>query len=134
MDSSMVKALVRSSRQARYAATAVALATLIACSAGNPIETTSDGPLANVPAYRSPQRAGQPIAGDVKNSVVYVSQEADNSISVFRLDGKRIRRITSRLNYPQGYSRMPRARSTWRIEVRTTFWSSGAAPPRRSKS
>ncbi len=98
----MVKALVRSSRQERYVATAVALATLTACSAGNPIGTTSDGPLANVPAYRSPQRAGQPVAGDVKNSVVYVSQEADNSISVFRLDGKRIRRITSRLNYPQG--------------------------------
>jgi DNA-binding beta-propeller fold protein YncE len=40
------------------------------------------------------QQSAQPL--------VYISQQADNSIRVFRLGGKRIGRIRQHVNYPQG--------------------------------
>jgi serine/threonine-protein kinase len=65
-----------------------ALATLTACSGG------SGGPL---------QPLGRAFAENAKTSaVVYVSKESDNAIEVFRLDGKRLRTITTGVNYPQG--------------------------------
>lgn len=73
---------------AQHAATAVAVAALTACS--------------GVPASGLPQPVARPFAQDVKRSLAYVSQEAENSIGVFRLDGKRIRTITGDLSYPQG--------------------------------
>ncbi len=70
---------------------ALPLLALAACSApGSATLAPTSSTMAGIHA----QRPAQPL--------VYISQQADNSISVFHLDGKRIDRITKSVNYPQG--------------------------------
>jgi DNA-binding beta-propeller fold protein YncE len=71
--------------------TALPLLALAACSAGG---SATLAPTGSTLARIHEQRPAQPL--------VYISQQADNSISVFHLDGKRIDRITQSVNYPQG--------------------------------
>lgn len=71
----------------------VGLAVLAACSGGSS---------AVVAGATTAQTAAHLPAANAQRSLVYVSQEADNSISVFHLDGRRVGEITKRVNYPQG--------------------------------
>lgn len=82
-------------------AAAVATGILVVGSAG------CSSALAPVPGYSGPSARGglppdRPLGRQAKKSLVYVSQAADNSISIFHLDGSRIGKITNGINYPQG--------------------------------
>lgn len=55
-----------------------------------------------VPAYTAMQSAQHPAAPGLPKALVYISQENDNRISVFQLNGKRVGEITKGVAYPQG--------------------------------
>lgn len=57
---------------------------------------------AAVPAQPGTLPAQHRAALDLRKALVYVSQQNNNSISVFRRDGKRIGAITKGVDYPQG--------------------------------
>ncbi|HLX26683.1 MAG TPA: hypothetical protein VKR05_06795 [Candidatus Cybelea sp.] len=75
----------------RPIAAALALVIIAACSGGSSAQVASSAGIQ--PAVHRPPDA---------KTLVYVSQEAANRISAFRLDGKRIGTIRKRVDYPQG--------------------------------
>lgn len=72
---------------------AFALAILAACSGSSSA--------AIAPGAGNQARA-HAAAANARKTLAYVSQEAADSISVFRFDGKRAGKITKRVDYPQG--------------------------------
>jgi streptogramin lyase len=64
---------------------------LAACSAGG---SAVLAPSSTTAGNHTPTAAQKPL--------VYISQQASNSISVFRLEGKRVGSIKASVNYPQG--------------------------------
>jgi len=75
--------------------TGLAVAVLIGCSAGN--SAVAPG-VVNEVTFRH----ARADAGYAKKALVYVSQEAANTISVFALNGQRVGTISMAMNYPQG--------------------------------
>jgi streptogramin lyase len=92
MDVFVLKALFLTTRYAlAFVVAGLSASSLVACSTGG---VTAIAPQTAVPpALLSAAQA---------RLLVYISKQADNSISIFRFDGKRIGRLTKSVNYPQG--------------------------------